>query len=185
MATFSNSIVWVELSKSQADRLGQRLRSGSLSTADRRMLDAYRRSFRPAYLQVVAAIRQKLSLQPTGRSGKTTQSIVAKLKRETIRLSQIQDIAGCRLIVPTRDEQDEVVHRLLSIFPGAQLDDRRQKPSYGYRAVHVIPFVDGQPIEIQVRSRYQDLWAELSEKLADLYGSDVKYGGVRMRFGSS
>ena len=35
----------------------------------------------------------------------------------------------------------------------------------------------GLPVEIQVRTQLQHVWAELSEKLADRYGMDVKYGG--------
>jgi ppGpp synthetase/RelA/SpoT-type nucleotidyltranferase len=32
-------------------------------------------------------------------------------------------------------------------------------------------------VEIQVRTRLQHVWAELSEKLADQLGNEVKYGG--------
>ena len=55
--------------------------------------------------------------------------------------------------------------------------DRRNKPSHGYRAVHVIVEVSGKPIEIQVRSSLQHLWAELSEKCSDVLDSAIKYGG--------
>jgi ppGpp synthetase/RelA/SpoT-type nucleotidyltranferase len=89
----------------------------------------------------------------------------------------MQDIAGCRLIVPTLHEQDELVRQLLDLFPGAPIDDRRETPSFGYRAVHVLPRIDGHSVEIQVRTRIEDQWAELSEKLADLFGIEVKYGG--------
>jgi ppGpp synthetase/RelA/SpoT-type nucleotidyltranferase len=33
--------------------------------------------------------------------------------------------------------------------------DRRAEPMHGYRAVHVIVFPDGAPIEIQVRTAWQ------------------------------
>ena len=52
-----------------------------------------------------------------------------------------------------------------------------QQPSYGYRAVHVIVEMSGKMVEIQVRTTFQHIWAEISEKYADLYGSDIKYGG--------
>ena len=50
-------------------------------------------------------------------------------------------------------------------------------PSHGYRAVHVIIRICGRPMEIQVRTRLQHMWSELSEKLADVFDPAVKYGG--------
>ena len=83
--------------KSQIDRLGDRLRKGDFGDGDLRDLDAYRRSFGQGYEEVVSRIRNALKLEPSGRPAKSTTSIVEKLRRETIRLSQMQDIAGCRL----------------------------------------------------------------------------------------
>ena len=97
------------LSKTQIDKLGDRLRKGDISEADLRMVDDYRRSFSEAYEFVFGAIRSELGLEPTGRPAKSTSSITEKLLRESIRLSQIQDIAGCRLVVPGIEEQDELL----------------------------------------------------------------------------
>ncbi len=55
--------------------------------------------------------------------------------------------------------------------------DRRDNPSYGYRAVHIIAEIAGKPIEIQVRSSLQHLWAEVSEKSSDVIDPSIKYGG--------
>ncbi len=54
--------------------------------------------------------------------------------------------------------------------------NRREKPSHGYRAVHVIVFVDSTPMEIQVRTKLQDTWAQISEKLGDMWGRGLRYG---------
>jgi ppGpp synthetase/RelA/SpoT-type nucleotidyltranferase len=40
----------------------------------------------------------------------------------------------------------------------------------------VIPIVDGYPIEIQVRTLLQDLWAQTLERLADALGRGIRYG---------
>lgn len=168
MAIFSNN---------QIDRLGNRLRGGTLTESDLRMLDDYRRSFGEAYEIVIAAIREQLLLQPTGRPAKSTGSIVEKLHRESIRMVQIQDIAGCRIVVADIREQDGVVASLLKAFPQAVIVDRRAAPSYGYRAVHVIVRIFAKSVEIQVRTLLQHLWAELSEKLADVIHPEIKYGG--------
>lgn len=166
-----------EISKTQIDRLGDRLKQGNITEADLRLLDLYRRSFTPAYEIVVGTIRQDLALEPTGRPAKSTTSISEKLRREHIRLTQIQDIAGCRLTVADIAEQDSVVQSLAGLFEQTTIVDRRERPSHGYRAVHVIVSCLDKMIEIQVRTALQHLWAELSEKLSDLVNPAIKYGG--------
>ena len=152
-----------EISKTQIDRLGDRLRKGNITDSDLRLLDEYRLSFTVAYGIVAEGIRGQLNLEPTGRPAKSTTSIAEKLRRESIRLSQIQDIAGCRLIVSDTAEQDRVVVSLIELFRDNNIVDRRQTPSHGYRAVHVITRVNNKWVEIQIRTALQQLWAELSE----------------------
>lgn len=164
------------LSKSQIDRLGDRLKKGSPSEADVRLLDEYRRSFGEAYEAVVLTVRDQLHLEPTGRPAKSTTSIIEKLRRES-RLSQVQDIAGCRVVVVDMAAQEQVVASLLGAFPATTVMDRRANPSHGYRAVHVIVASVNKLIEIQIRSSLQHLWAELSEKFSDLFDPSLKYGG--------
>lgn len=165
------------LTNSQINRLGDRLRKGDISEEDRRLLDEYRRSFKEAYETVVRAIRDRLRLHPTGRRGKTTKAIIEKLRREKTRLSQMQDIAGCRIIATTQLQQDQLVAQLRQIFPESNVVDRRERTSHGYRAVHVIVNQSGKFIEVQIRTPLQHTWAELSEKLADEFGHEIKYGG--------
>lgn len=164
-------------SKTQIDRLGDRLRHGTLAESDLRLLDDYRRSFGQVYETVVQILREQLRLEPTGRSAKSTASLTEKLRRESIRLAQVQDIAGCRVVVTSVREQDRVVASLRVLFPTASIVDRRRNPSYGYRAVHVIVQISGRLVEVQVRSSLQHLWAELSEKLSDVVDPAIKYGG--------
>jgi ppGpp synthetase/RelA/SpoT-type nucleotidyltranferase len=166
-----------KLSKTQVDRLGDRLRKGAVSESDLQILDAYRRTFSDAYDRVVRAIRDETQLEPTGRPAKSTTSITDKLCRESIRLIQIQDIAGCRLVVPDIAEQDKLVERLVYLFDKVDVVDRRENPSHGYRAVHVVVTLEDKLIEIQVRTSLQHLWAELSEKLSDTLDPAIKYGG--------
>src|SRR5437867_1678427 len=72
-----------------------------------------------------------LGLEPTGRI-KTTISIVEKLKRQSFRLSKLQDIAGCRIVVDDVAEQDRVVALVSKAVPNGRIIDRRQKHSHGY-----------------------------------------------------
>ena len=126
---------------------------------------------------VLNTIRSQIHQEPTGRPAKSTNSIREKLNRESIRLNQIQDIAGCRIVVAGNHQQDEIVALFHAIFPDAVFIDRRFNPSYGYRAVHVVIRVNGKPIEVQIRTVLQHSWAELSEKLADVLDPSIKYGG--------
>jgi putative GTP pyrophosphokinase len=162
------------LSKTQIDKLGERLRIGDPTEADLRELDDYRRSFSEAYDKALW-VSSGLTKQPTGRL-KSNTSIVAKLRRESIRLTQIQDIAGCRIVVRDTSDQTLVVIGLTDVNPGAVVVDRRGRPSHGYRAVHVI-IGDDRFAEIQVRTALQHRWAEVSEKYSDVVDPSIKYGG--------
>jgi len=164
------------LSKTQIDRLGDRLKGGSHEEIDLRLLEDYRRSFGDAYQEVIRIVREQ-DRSPTGRPAKSTRSVVDKLQRESIRLSQIQDIAGCRIVVTDVIEQEQVVETLAAAFPGASVRDRRQEPSFGYRAVHIVAEMFGKPVEIQVRTSLQHMWANLSEKSSDVLDPEIKYGG--------
>lgn len=163
------------VSKTSVDALGERLRGGNLSDADLRQLDSYRRTFADAYESVISAVRG-LGLEPTGRPAKSTSAIVAKLRRATTRLSQMQDIAGCRLVVDDRHQQDQAVHSLIKLFDKAVINDRRETPSHGYRAVHIIATINNRTVEIQVRTALQHIWAEACEKVSDITGTGIKYG---------
>ncbi|MGH2736230.1 MAG: hypothetical protein ACRDKZ_11670 [Actinomycetota bacterium] len=136
---------------------------------------------RAAYADPLAAVQTNLrsmGLRPTPRL-KTPTTIVEKLRRERTRLSTIQDIAGLRIVSDmTLAEQDELVERVIAEFPGARTQDRRLVPSYGYRAVHIIVEVSGLPVEIQIRTRLQDLWAQTMERLADRWGREIRYGAL-------
>lgn len=125
---------------------------------------------------MIRTLRQQGEV-PTGRLAKSTVSIAEKLRRESIRLSQMQDIAGCRIVVRNVMEQEQLVASLKTDFPGATLIDRRDHPSHGYRAIHIIVEISGKSIEIQVRSSLQHLWAEVSEKSSDVLDPKIKYGG--------
>jgi putative GTP pyrophosphokinase len=169
--------VATSLTKRQVDRLGDRLQRGKLRDNDLRLLDEFRWSFRAVHERVVEKIRKHLSIEPAGRRTKSTMTITNKLRRQGLRLSEMYDIAGCRLVVPDMAEQDRMVRRLQGLFDAVRVADRRQQPSFGYRAVHVIVRFEGRLYEIQVRTPLQHLWAQVSERAADVFGPAIKYGG--------
>ena len=63
------------------------------------------------------------------------------------------------------------------MFEDATIIDRRARPSHGYRAIHIVVRIAGVPVEVQIRTLLQHLWAEYSEILSDLVDKGLKYGG--------
>ena len=164
------------LSRRQIDRLGDRIRVG-VTPDDRMLLDAYRETFFETLLAVVFDLGRLGIGESDGGRLKRSESVIAKLQRDTrIRLSRMQDIAGCRLIADSKAEQDEIYARLRAEFDIYRAYDIRETPHSGYRAVHVVVRQGDKFVEVQVRTRNQRHWARLSE-LATAYDSTVKYGG--------
>ena len=164
------------LSKTRIDRLGDKLRAKQLDATCITELDEFRGLFVPAYRFVEDVLANKMGLRVTGRPAKSTVAILEKLNRESVRLSQMQDVAGCRVLVSDLFEQNRVVQDIQIYIGNLVVDDKRNSPKNGYRAVHIISMEGGRPVEIQVRTRLQHAWAEISEKVADRFGHEIKYG---------
>lgn len=166
----------VPYSKSRVDRLGDELRRAVTPQAFDAYFD-YRDEFTDPLEEVSNRVAARLQSEVTGRL-KTLDTVIAKLRRSSIRLSQMQDIAGCRTVVEAIGHQNRAVELIALEFPGAVVDDLRAQSHAGYRAVHVIVRSStGYLVEVQVRTELQNLWAQLSEKLADIVGSGLKYDG--------
>ncbi len=164
------------LSNRQLDEFGDRLRVSDPTAEDLELLGQVR-SLYAGPLAEVTRVLVDLGLEPGGRL-KTTGTLIDKLRRiPGMQLSRIQDVAGVRIVAEmTREEQDGLVERITARFDDCKVKDRRAEPSYGYRAVHVIVRVQGGPVEIQVRTHLQDLWAQIVERLADAWGRGIRYG---------
>jgi hypothetical protein len=177
-----NHSVTRPLSNSALECLGRRLVAGDQpQRVDIEQLHVLLGAYGPVLTSSVDRVAAKVGLVPSSRV-KTTGTIVEKLRRNGGHtLSSIHDLAGMRLVVPGgRIEQDRVVEQIREVFvDGARMPkliDRRVQPVQGYRAVHVIVYPDAYPIEVQVRTEWQHLWAEWFERLADQYGRGIRYG---------
>lgn len=166
------------VTKSQVNKLGERLRAdGPPSEELLRQLQSYRTCFEAPMLAALARLGD-LGEKATARI-KTVNTIIEKLRREKMRLSVMQDIAGLRIVKKMdRSEQDALVKQIAKQFPGCTIIDRRARPSHGYRAVHIVAAVDGYAVEVQVRTHIQDSWAQSMEKVADVAGRGIRYGEV-------
>lgn len=170
----------MNLTRGAIDRLGERLRQSALLTEDDlAALQALRRQYFEVLSRAEHDVRAIAGSYPVSSRLKTVQTIVEKLRREEkMRLSRMQDIAGIRVVAPmTVRAQDDLAERVRGAFPNGRIVDRRERPSHGYRALHIYVAVDGVPVEIQIRTALQDRWAQIVERLADRWGRDLRYGG--------
>lgn len=166
---------------SQVDRLGKLRVAESISDADVTLLERYQASLAPLLTETIEEVRSAYEevlaheqFEVTVRN-KQLRSIIAKLQREKTRLSSMQDLVGFRIVVRSAIDQEELLQHL----PGDdswRIMDRRQHPSHGYRAIHVIRRRSGGGVEVQIRTFLQHQWAELSE-LYDRISPGTKYGG--------
>lgn len=113
---------------------------------------------------------------------KRKPQIVRKLNRLSVRLTQLQDIGGSRIIVPKNNDVDAVLAFLLEKsrfgagFNIEKTTDYRERgrDDTGYRSLHVILERDGVNLELQIRSRIQHYWAESIERTSVIYGHHLK-----------
>lgn len=117
---------------------------------------------------------------------KRSRSILSKLSRDSMRLTQMQDIGGCRAVVPSiedaytlRDKfyKSRSKHILISE------DDYIASPkASGYRGIHLIYKFQSEVkseynnllLEVQLRSQVQHAWATAVETVGAVVGQALK-----------
>lgn len=113
---------------------------------------------------------------------KRMQTILNKLNREpTLALDRMQDIGGCRVVLPTRSDVDSLVAYLGKHSRTIRLTDYVAKPrASGYRGVHVVMEYGPcpRPIEVQIRSAAMHKWATTVENISGESGINYKMDGA-------
>lgn len=113
---------------------------------------------------------------------KRKPQIIRKLNRLSVRLTQLQDIGGCRIIVEKNDLVDKMVEFLEQKIKNTEelnlirITDYRKKGRdiTGYRSVHLLLERNRKKLELQLRSRIQHYWAESIERTSVIYGHHLK-----------
>ena len=172
------------LSNSEIDQLGDRLRNNCREDGDLEKLDKFRQTYSDIDVQVYSLIQDTLQacrdkLVITKRKRKTRQSIVDKLYRQKkLRLSQMQDIVGCRIVFRGGAQAAcQVNKQLVDVFEEKQLRiQSKPRNKDGYRAIHLIVKIKKKSYEIQLRTLVQDVFANLVESMSDKENT-LKYGG--------
>jgi putative GTP pyrophosphokinase len=153
-------------------RGGRELRRWALSSAIGVIAD-YRGGFQDPLKKVTVGLRQFVERESAevtvAQRLKRTPQILNKLNRfSSMRLTQMDDIAGCRAILPGgASEVAGVLRRIRRNWDVVKIDDYVARPKgTGYRAVHVVVRRDALPVEIQLRTSPQHEWAETVERWA-------------------
>jgi len=181
----------MEISKTKLDKAGESLAKEKWKDdAEYIIFDDIVDEYRKLHLEPLTKVMLKLQewLSEFERSYYIAQrlkrkpQIIRKLKRFSVRLSQLQDIGGCRIIFESNDDIDDFITLMSSklikgrYFSIERIVDYREKgrDDSGYRAVHIIAEKDKTKLEIQIRSRIQHYWAESIERTSVVYGYYLK-----------
>lgn len=153
-------------------------------------------SWRDAHIGPMRSMRQSMvqRIRHSGHAGftagraKRMSSIRKKLKRSTLKLDQIQDLAGCRAIMDDMDGvramieecRQKLPHEFVRDFP--YIDAMKAS---GYRSHHMVYRFSGRgdekllndlKVELQVRTRLQHSWATAVEAVGLFRNEDLKAG---------
>lgn len=188
------------MTNGEIDRLGQKIgASAEVSQEDLNKLQEFRQTFQEPISNVfnfVLGVARKVDKQciVTYRI-KRIDTIVEKLRRfhenpnGKMNLSRMWDIAGCRCILNSTDE-----NKLYELLKKIQKEYGRdckvkdyvaeQKDS-GYRSIHIYvkDHQTQKPIEIQIRNKAQHNWATLVEIVDLLFGTKNKERGADSQLG--
>lgn len=116
---------------------------------------------------------------------KRLDTLIGKLGRERRNVTQMQDIGGVRAVLPSLRHVYVVRRRLLKSWGIVRERDYIAEPkSSGYRALHLIVRREGYPIEVQLRTIGQDVWANQVEETGRQVGLDLKFGAGDERLDS-
>jgi hypothetical protein len=179
----------------QIDRAGKVLSSPTSTEQEANDAIAVMDSWRIAHNRPLEIARATLELRaksitpnPTiGTRLKREESIRGKLLREpTMKLSKMQDIGGCRVILRDMEEVDDIV-ALYKKEEGFSVTDYFENPGprvSGYRGKHIIWRFEGEGeedagykpmrIEIQVRTELQHSWATAVEVCSTFTAQNLK-----------
>jgi hypothetical protein len=180
--------------KSQVNKAGLAIRDASLWSPDLdwafdaigswRSFHAY--PLRAEFLRLEFDAKNMDKFAMVSERLKRLDAIHLKLRRpenHPMKLSTMQDIAGCRAVVENLTE----ARQLAALYPKISRDYVSTPKADGYRSLHIVERYEprnkedepyrGCKIEIQIRSRLQHGWAAALETIDFVKEEKLKLGG--------
>lgn len=110
---------------------------------------------------------------------KKLQTMIGKLFREPgMKLGRMEDIGGVRAVLPSQDACYRIAKQIRRNWTITRFRDYVAEPKPdGYRALHLINRNRGRLIEIQLRTQFQDSWANIVEEISRVAAPGLKFGG--------
>lgn len=147
-----------------------------------RIIDWWRSDHAAPLLRVASNLRYYAAAEGApivAQRLKKFPTILGKLFREPgMKLARMEDIGGVRAVLPTQDACYRVAGRLRKNWTITRVRDYVDDPKDdGYRALHLINRNRGRLIEVQLRTPFQDTWANAVEADARLLSPGLKFGG--------
>lgn len=176
------------VSRKALDNMGKRFRDNNEIVGDRKLIQDYRHFRSDELASGFNNLTDLLTELPINLSGrlKRTDTLIRKLRRErTMKLTNMVDIVGFRILVPNAQILFEVREILCdSVLSIKGVKDYITEPSQsGYQGIHIncetLKKFPGNEIEsslnfeIQLRTYFQHIWSTTSESM----GEQVKEGG--------
>lgn len=110
---------------------------------------------------------------------KREAQIIAKLVRSKTRLASMEDIGGCRAVLPdlagVYAVRDRIDQHARSVTVDSEDDYNKNPRPGGYRALHLRVLRNDVLVEVQLRTKRQHAWADGVEKWDSASGHDIKH----------
>lgn len=177
-------------SKSEINRCGDLLRDHLNASSDNYdwerlnysldVLGEFRTSFQYPLTKVTMGLRAMVKAESeavvVAQRLKRMNRILGKLQRmPSTKIARMEDIGGCRAVLATPAELTGVLTRIRKRWDVVRERDYIADPKpAGYRAFHAVVDRDGRRIEVQLRTRGQQDWADSLEAFASALDLPLK-----------
>lgn len=186
----------VKYSKEQINKAGETIIKKGISEEERQQCLEVIDNWRAAHAFPMNTFAVNLKKKTGDRPGiivvqrlKRLDTIVEKLERfPNMRLSRMQDLGGCRVILPKIADVYEIRDKILKSRIRHKLHNEKDyiktpNPDTGYRGIHLIykyksdrnTRYNGLFIELQLRTSLQHLWATAVETVGMFTQSGLKF----------